>query len=430
VNAGLPRAAIVVGLTRGGLMERIVERPGALDVHRASVTACVRAWDEGELIEHVAEFQTTVQGLLALRDWLEALTVTRVAMEATGVYWRPVWAVLEERFELMLVNARHVKQVPGRKTDVKDAQWLCQLLEAGLLRASLVPPKPIRTLRNLTRYRKTQINDRQREAARLHKILEDTGIKLGCVASDIMGKSGRAMLDALVAGTTDPVVLAELARGQLRKKLPALREALEGRFDSEHALIVGQILAHIDFLDEAVERLSDAIEEQIAPFARQRDLLMTIPGVKQRTAEVMIAEIGVDMNAFPTPKHLASWAGMCPGNDESAGKRRSGKTRKGSKWLRATLTEAALAASRTKNSYLAAQYQRLRGRRGHSKALTAVGHSILTAAWHMLHTGELYRDLGGDYYTRKNPDRLTKRLIRQLEALGHHVTLEPLDAAA
>jgi len=272
-------------------------------------------------------------------------------------------------------------------------------LEAGLLRASLVPPKPIRTLRNLTRYRKTQINDRQREAARLHKILEDTGIKLGCVASDIMGKSGRAMLDALVAGTSDPVVLAELARGQLRKKLPALREALEGRFDSEHALIV----AHIDFLDEAVERLSDAIEEQIAPFARQRDLLMTIPGVKQSTAEVLIAEIGVDMNAFPTPKHLASWAGMCPGNDESAGKRRSGKTRKGSKWLRATLTEAALAATRTKNTYLAAQYQRLRGRRGHSKALTAVGHSILTAAWHMLQTGELYRDLGGDYYARQTP---------------------------
>src|SRR3954451_3013350 len=411
-------------------MERIVERPGALDVHKASVTACVRVWHERQLTEHVAEFQTTVQGLLALRDWLESLAVKQVAMEATGVYWKPVWAVLEDRFALMLVNARHVKQVPGRKTDVKDAQWLCQLLEAGLLRASFVPPKPIRTLRNLTRYRKTQINDRQREAARLHKIVEDSGIKLGCVASDIMGKSGRAMLDALVAGTTDPGVLAELARGQLRKKIPALREALEGRFDTEHALIVGQILAHIDFLDEAIDRLSAAIEEQIAPFARQRDLLMTIPGVKQRTAEVLIAEIGVDMSAFPTPKHLASWAGVCPGNDRSAGKRRSGKTGNGSKWLRATLTEAALAATRTKHTYLAAQYQRLRGRRGHSKAVTAVGHSILTAAWHMLHTGELYRDPGGDYYTRQNPDRTTKRLIRQLEALGHHVTLEPQDVAA
>ena len=307
-------------------------------------------------------------------------------------------------------------------------------MESGLLKPSFVPPKPIRTLRNLTRYRKAQIQDRQREAARLHKILEDTGIKLDCVASDILGVSGRAMLDALVSGTTDPGVLAELAKGKLRKKIPALREALVGRFDTEHALIVSQILAHIDFLEEAIERLSGEIEERIAPFARQRDLLMTIPGVKQRTAEVLIAEIGIDMSAFPTPKHLASWAGMCPGNDESAGKRRSGKTRKGSKWLRSTLTEAANGAARTKHSYLAAQYQRLRGRRGHSKAVTAVGHSILTAAWHMLHNGELYRDLGADYFTRQNPDRVTRRLVRQLEALGHQVTLtskdEPEEIAA
>jgi transposase len=406
-------------------MERIVERPGALDVHQASVTACVRVWEGREPEERMAEFQTTVHGLLALRDWLEALGVGQVVMEATGVYWKPVWAVLEDRFELMLVNARAVKQVPGRKTDMKDAQWLCQLLEAGLLKPSFVPPKPIRTLRNLTRYRKTQIQDRQREAARLHKILEDTGIKLGCVASDILGKSGRDMLDALVAGTTDPNVLADLARGHLRKKIPALRDALVGRFDTEHALIVGQILAHIDFLDEAIERLSAEIEQRIAPFAHARDLLMTIPGVKQRSAEVLIAEIGVEMSAFPTAKHLASWAGVCPGNDESAGKRRSGKTRKGSKWLRATLTESANAAARTKDSYLAAQYQRLRGRRGHAKAITAVGHSILTAAWHMLQNGELYSDLGGDYFIRQNPDRFTRRLVRQLEALGHQVTLTP-----
>jgi transposase len=313
---------------------------------------------------------------------------------------------------------------------VLDAQWLCQLLEAGLLKPSFVPPKPIRTLRNLTRYRKTQIADRQREAARLHKILEDTGIKLGCVASDILGKSGRDMLDALVAGTTNPAVLADLSRGVLRKKIPALREALEGRFDSEHTLIVGQILAHIDFLDEAIDRLPVEIEERIRPFAAQRDLLMTIPGVKQRTAEVLIAEIGVDMTTFPTPKHLASWAGVCPGQNESGGKKRSGKTRKGSKWLRATLTEAALAATKTKDSYLAAQYQRLRGRRGHSKAVTAVGHSILTAAWHMLTNGELYNDPGGDYFSRQDPDRTTRRLVRQLEALGHNVTLQPQELAA
>ena len=406
-------------------MKRIVERPGALDVHKESVTACVRLWHGRKLEEHLAEFATTVQGLLALADWLEALGVKQVAMEATGVYWKPVWAVLEDRFELMLVNARAVKQVPGRKTDIKDAQWLCQLLEAGLLRASFVPPKPIRTLRNLTRYRKTQISDRQREANRLHKILEDTGIKLDCVATDILGVSGRAMLDALVAGTTDPEMLAELARGQLRKKIPALREALVGRFQDEHALIVGQILAHIDFLDEAIDRLSAEIEEQIRPIAAQRELLMTIPGVKQRTAEVLIAEIGVDMSVFPTPKHLASWARVSPGNDQSAGKRRSGKTGKGNKWLRATLNESANAAARTKNTYLAAQYQRLRGRRGHSKAVTAVGHSILTAGWHMLRTGELYRDPGSDYFIRQDPDRLTKRLVRQLEALGHQVTLTP-----
>jgi transposase len=410
-------------------VERIVERPGALDVHKASVTACVRIWEGRKLTEQIAEFQTTVAGLLALGDWLAALGVRQVVMEATGVYWKPVWAVLEDSFELMLVNARHVKQCPGRKTDVLDSQWLCQLLEAGLLRASFVPPKPIRTLRNLTRYRKTQINDRQRESSRLHKILEDTGIKLSCVASDILGKSGRDMLDALVTGTTDPVVLADLARGQLRKKLPALQEALVGRFEDEHTLVVGQILAHIDFLDEAIDRLSAEIEERIRPFAAQRDLLMSIPGVKQRAAEVLISEIGVDMTVFPTPKHLASWAKMCPGNDQSAGKRRSGKTGKGNKWLRATLTEASLAATRTKNSYLAAQYQRLRGRRGHSKAVTAVGHSILTAAWHMLQTGELYRDLGGEYFTQRNPDQTTKRLVRQLEALGHSVTLQPREVA-
>jgi transposase len=406
-------------------VERLVDRPGALDVHKESVTACVRVWEGRALTEHLVEFQTTVHGLLGLADWMEALGVRQVAMEATGVYWKPVWAVLEDRFEPMLVNARHVKAVPGRKTDVKDAQWLCQLLESGLLKASFVPPKPIRTLRNLTRYRKTQIQDRQREVARLQKILEDTGIKLDCVASDILGVSGRAMLDALVTGTTDPEVLANLAKGKLRQKIPALRLALVGRFDGEHALIVSQILAHIDFLEEAIGRLSNEIEERIAPFARQRDLLMTIPGVKQRTAEVLIAEIGVDMSAFPTPKHLASWAGVCPGQNESAGKRRSAKTRKGSKWLRATLTEAANASARTKNGYLAAQYQRLRARRGHSKAITAVCNSILTAAWHMLRTGELYRDLGSDYFTRRNPDRTTRRLVRQLEALGHHVTLTP-----
>jgi transposase len=411
-------------------METIVERPAALDVHKAQVTACVRVpGPDGERVQEVAEFQTTVRGLLALRDWLAAHRVTQVAMEATGVFWKPVWYVLEDDFECLLVNARHVKQVPGRKTDVSDAEWLCRLLEAGLLRASFVPPKPIRQLRNLTRYRKTQIAERQREVNRLHKALEDAGIKLDCVAADILGKSGRDMLDALVAGTTDPNALANLARRQMRKKIPALREALRGHFDEHHRLWIGSILRHIDFLDEQIQDLSAAIEEQIRPFWPAVELLRTMTGIQQRGAECVIAEIGVDMSIFPTDRHLASWAGRCPGNDESAGKRRSGKTRKGSKWLDIALEEAATAAIRVTDSYLAAQYRRLKPRRGHKKALGAVKHTMICAIWHMLATGETYRDLGADYYTRRDPERQTRRLIAQLERLGHHVTLQQAAAA-
>lgn len=406
-------------------METIVERAAGLDVHKAQVTACVRLPARGrERTQEVAEFPTTVHGLLALRDWLHAHAVVQVAMEATGVYWKPVWAILEEEFDCLLCNAQHVKRVPGRKTDVSDAAWLCQLLEAGLLQRSFVPPKPIRALRNLTRYRKAQINERQREANRLHKILEDTGIKLDCVASDILGVSARAMLDALIAGTTDPEILSELARGRLRAKIPALREALVGRFDSQHALIVSAILAHLDFLDEQIQLLSEAIEEQLAPFGAAVELLCSIPGIRERTAQTIIAEIGLDMSRFPTAKHLASWAGQCPGNDRSAGRQRSGTTRNGSKWLDTALHEAAMAAARSKDVYLAAQYQRLRGRRGHGRALGAVKHSIIVACWHMLTNGELYRELGGDYYNRRNPQRTTRRLVAQLERLGHTVTLE------
>ncbi len=386
-------------------METVVERPAALDVHKAQVTACVRvpaARGDGRE-QHVAEFGTTVVGLLTLRDWLAAYGVQQVTMEATGVFWKPVWAILEDEFELLLVNARHVKQVPGRKTDVSDAEWICQLAEAGLLKASFVPPKPIRALRNLTRYRKTQIQERAREANRLHKALEDTGIKLDCVATDILGKSGRAMLDALVAGTTDPDVLANLARGRLRAKIPALRDALEGRFEHLHSVWIGAILAHLDFLDEQVASLTETIGEQIAPFETAVQLLRTIPGVERRTAESIIAEIGIDMSVFPTAKELASWAGH--------------------------LEEAALAAVRTKDVYLAAQYARLRPRRGHKKALGAVKHSIICACWHMLSTGELYKDLGGDYFRKRDPQRTTKRLIAQLEALGHTVTLQEAVAA-
>jgi transposase len=412
-------------------VELIVERPAALDVHKAQVTACVRVPDEhGRREARVAEFQTTVRGLLGLRDWLAAHRVEQVVMEATGVYWKAPWAILEDDFECLLVNARHVKQVPGRKTDVSDAAWLCRLAEAGLLKASFVPPKPIRQLRNLTRYRKTQIQERAREVNRLHKALEDAGIKLDCVAADVMGKSGRDMLDALVAGTTDPEVLADLARRQMRKKIPALREALEGHFDAHHALWVGAILAHVDFLDEQIDRLSDAIEEQLRPFAPAVELLCSVVGIQARGAQCILSEIGVDMSRFASARHLASWAGQCPGNDQSAGKRRSGKTRNGSKWLDYALEEAAMAAIRVKDNYFAAQYQRLKPRRGHKRALGAVKHSLICAIWHMLATGETYRDLGPDYFANRDPARQTKRLVKQLKRLGHHVTLTEEAAAA
>jgi transposase len=407
-------------------METIFERVGALDVHKAQVTGCVRVPDgAGRREVHLAEFQTTVAGLLAWADWLKPFAATHVTMEATGVYWQPVWHILEEDVELMLVNARQVKNVPGRKTDVSDAQWLCQLMEAGLLRSSFVPPKPQRRLRTLTRYRKTQIAERQREANRLHKALEDTGIKL----SDILGKSGRAMRDALVAGTNDPEVLADLAQGKLRAKIPALREALQGRFESHLALVIGAILAHLDFLDEQINGLSEAIAEQLGPTGLAGvKLASTITGVAARTGEVMVAEIVTDMSIFPSAGHLASWAGRCPGNNQSAGKRRSGSPRKGSKWLGIALEEAALAAIRSKDSYLAAQYQRLKTRIGHGRALGAVKHSILIAYWHMFTTGETYHDLGGDYFARRDPERATKRLITKLQALGHQVTLQPAAA--
>ena len=412
-------------VAKGGAVETIFARCAGLDVHKAQVTACARVPGAGGREQQLAEFPSTVRGLVGLRDWLEAHQVEQVAMEATGVYWKPVWAILEDAFQLTLCNARHVKQVPGRKTDVSDAAWLCQLMEAGLLRASFVPPKPIRELRLLTRYRKTQIGERQREANRLHKTLEDTGIKLDCVATDILGVSGRAMLDALCHGTTDPEVLAELARGRLRAKLPQLREALEGRFQAQHALVVGAILAHLDFLDEQIELLSDAIEEALRPFEAAVELLCSIPGVQRRTAEVIVAEIGTDMSRFPSAGHLASWAGQCPGNDRSAGKTRSRRTRKGSKWLGAALEEAALAATRSRSSsYLAAQYQRLRPRRGHGRAVGAVKHTIIVACWHMLTTGELYHNLGPDYYTRRDPQRHIRHLVAQLERLGQQVTLQ------
>jgi transposase len=410
-------------------MDRFVERCAGLDVHKDTVAATVRVpGEDRQRLQETRTFATTSRGLLALADWLESHAVTLVGMESTGCYWKPVYYLLEERFQCWLLNAQHLRTVPGRKTDVADSAWICQLVEHGLVRPSFVPPTPIRELRDLTRYRKAQIEERSREVQRLDKVLQDAGIKLSSVASETLGVSARRMLEALVAGTHDPDVLAELARGRLRAKLPALREALAGRFRTEHhGLLVGQILAHIDYLDETIAVLSERVEQVITPFSRQRELLMTIPGVARLGAEVVIAEIGVDMSVFPTDAHLASWAGQCPGNHESAGKRRSGRPRTGSRWLHRTLTESAKAAARSNGTYLSAKYRRLRGRRGPGKATGALRHSILIAAYHILQRGVPYHELGADYFDqRRSLEQRTKRLVRQLQQLGHQVTLDPL----
>jgi transposase len=405
------------------VVERIVERAAGLDVHKDVIVA--EAHLPGGVVEQ-ARFVTTTPGLLVMRDWLVTLGVTRVGIESTGVYWKSPYYMLEDVMQVWLLNARHMRNIPGRKTDVADASWICQLIEFGLVRPSFVPPEPIRQLRNLTRYRKAQIEERSREAQRLDKILQDAGVKLSSVASDILGKSGRAMLGALVAGTTDVAVLADLVRGRLRTKIPALRKALQSRFSGHHAVIVSAILAKLDFLEELIASLSAEIETAIAPFSSQVQLLDTIPGVDQRTAQGLLAEIGADMQVFTTASRLASWAAVCPGNHESAGRSASGKTRKGPRWLGIYLHDAAMSAVRTKNSYLAAQYARLRPRLGHNKALVAVEHSILVAIFHMLQRDQPYYELGADYFVRReDPDRRARKLIRQLQAIGYTVHAQP-----
>lgn len=409
-------------------MEVIVERCAFLDVHRDTVMACARTPDgAGGRREEVTEFGSTTSQLLALADWLSQRRVSLVGMEATGVYWKPVHWVLEASIpEVWVINARHMRNVPGHKTDVADAVWGASLLEHGLVRPSFIPPAPFRALRDLTRYRKSVIEERARETQRLHKVLEDAGVKLSSVASSVLTKSGREMIDALTAGERDPEVLAEMAKGRMRSKIPQLQDALAGRFNEHHALLCRAMLARIDHADATIEVLGVRIDELLDPYEAAVSLLVTIPGVSHRTAQVILAEIGADMSRFPTAGHLASWAGMCPGNNESAGKHRSGRTRHGSKWLRRALIEAGQAAGRTKDTYLAAQYAQIRTRRGPQRAAVAAGHSILVIAWHLLSTGEPYNDLGGDYFDRRrNTAARQRRLVAQLEAMGHTVTLEP-----
>jgi len=408
-------------------MDSIVERCAGLDVGKRQVQACVRVPDPGggRRVE-IRTFPTFTSGLELLADWLAREGVTEVVMEATGQYWKPVWYVLEDRaFELMLVNARHVKILPGRKTDVADAAWLAELLEHGLLRGSFVPPPRIRELRDLTRYRKKLVQARTAETQRVTKVLEDAGIKLDSVASDVLGVSGRAMIAALIDGERDPDVLAELARGRLRVKLPTLREALRGRFRDHHAVMLRLGLEHVSQLEHAIGELDDRIDKVITPFARARDHLDSIPGVARRAAECLIAEIGVDMTQFPTAGHLASWACMCPGNNITGGKRRSGRTRIGNPALRDILTECAWAAARTRGTYLSAQYWRLARRIGNKKAAIAVGHSILVIAWHLLTNDTDYDELGGDYFLRRhdNPTHQRDRHVKALRELGYQVTL-------
>jgi transposase len=406
-------------------MDVILDRVCGLDVHKDSVKACVRIPGRGRTREeHIATFGTTTEDLLALRDWLEQWQVTDVAMESTGEYWKPIYYLLEDRFRVLLANAAHIKNVPGRKTDAKDGSWIAQLLECGLLTKSFVPPRAIRDIRDLTRYRKTLIQQRTEEVLRLHGVLQRAGIKLSSVASNIVGVSGRAMLDALIEGQKDAGAMAELARGQLRKKIPQLKRALEGRFTAHHGVLVTHMLGHIDYLEEVIAELSKELDKLLVPFQAQIELLKTIPGVQQRTAEMMVGEIGVDMSHFPTAGNLSSWAGVCPGNRRSAGKRKPEKIRKGGRWLKPALTEATWAAVRENDSYLSAQYHRLVPGKGKKKAAMAVSHSMLVCTYYVLKENTPYRDLGQDYFMRRNQQATERRCLRQLQQLGYEVTLK------
>ncbi len=436
-------------------MEQIYQRCCGIDIHKKILVACLIVLTaDGHKHKEMRTFRTVTQELLQLLDWLQANNCTHVAMEATGVYWKPLFNLLEGHVQLLVVNAQHIKAVPGRKTDVRDAEWIADLLQHGLLKASFIPPAAQRDLRELTRYRTTLVEERARIVNRLQKTLEDTNLKLGDVVTDILGKSARAILDALLAGQTDPVTLADLARGRLKAKRAELEQALVGTLKPHHRFMLREQLAHIDSLDEAIVRVGAEIAVHMRPLeqAEQREtcaddavpenqkqaltwaqaivLLCSIPGISQRAAEGILAEIGIEMNRFPSAKHLASWAGMSPGNRESAGKRLSGKTNKGSPWLRKLLVEAAHAAAHTKNTYLAAQYRRIAARRGAKKAMIAVGHTILVMIFHILNTQKGYEDLGGNSFDEHDRQATEQRLVRRLQKLGYEVELKVAAPAA
>ena len=409
-------------------MEVVYERCAGLDVHKKSVTACRitpaagRGWQKES-----RRFGTMTDELLRLADWLRAGQVTAVAMESTGVYWKPVFNILESEFEVLLVNARHIKYVPGRKSDISDAQWIGELLQHGLLKASYIPEVAQRDLRDLIRYRASLVQERTREINRVQKVLEDANVKLASVATNVMGVSGRQMLEALIAGVEDPEALAELAKGRLRAKIPELERALSGRIRTSHRLLLRLHLEHIDDLNSKIENLNEEIDRLMCPFdeEEQQERLDAIPGVGRDVAQVILAELGVDMSRFPSAAHAASWAGLAPGKNESAGKNRSGKSPPGNKHLKAALVQAAHTVGRSQGNYLAAQYRRLAARRGKKRAAVAVAHSILVIAYHMLRNGTEYRELGGDYFDRRNKAQLQRNLVKRLEGLGLQVKLEP-----
>jgi len=412
-------------------MRVINPRAGGLDVHKKTVVASVRVMEQDEqLVEAKRTFGTMTADLLALSDWLAAREVTVVAMESTGEFWKPVFNVLEGNFEVLLVNAQHVSKVPGRKTDQSDAEWLAELLQYGLLKPSFIPPLGQRELRELTRYRTSFIRERVNLVNRVHKVLESANIKLASVATDLMGVSGRAMLAALIDGQASPAEMAELAKGRLRDKREALTKALDGRVKAHHRFVLTELLCQIDSLDETLARFDEQIEAYCRPFEAAVTVVDTIPGVGRQTAEGMVAEIGADMTRFDSANHLASWAGVAPGNHESAGKRRSGRTRTGNRPLNVLLNQAAHAAIRTKGTYLSAQYHRLAGRIGKKKAIVAVEHSILVIAYFLISRNEPYRELGGDYFDRRQPETTAKRLVKRLEHLGYQVVLQPTAASA
>lgn len=396
-----------------------------IDVHKETVVACVIGpGAEGKALKETRTFKTMTGDLKALAQWLTAHGVTHVAMESTGVYWKPVYNVLEGQFELLVVNAEHLKKLRGRKTDVADAEWIADLLRHGLLKGSFIPSAQQRAWRDLTRYRTTLTDERSREVNRVQKVLEDANLKLASVASNVVGVSGRAMLEQLIQGQTDPATLAELAKGRLREKRDLLEKALTGTFQAHHRFMLIQHLSHIDFLDEQIAKLDAELEEQMRPFQAALSRWDQIPGINLRVAQVILAEVGTDLKQFEDAEHLASWAGMCPGNDESGGKRKSGRTRKGSVWLRRALVEAAHGAARTKDKYFKNLYHRLAGRRGKKRAIVAVGHSLLVTGYYMLTRGQDYEDLGANYFDERNQEMVKRQAVKRLEKLGFLVELK------